>query len=200
VAAVREDPDDAQTARSRNGLGQREQRFAGRGAASPEPRVHLQHDVERHTAGRGRLSEGGRDVHAVDADAEPDLSGKREQARQFRPSDDLVGEEDIVHPGARHHFGLADLGEREAAGAGRELAAGDLHALVRFAVGAKFDAGVAGVGRPTRDVGVEAVQIDDERRRVQGLDPEDRSGGCGHSRLPLVARRCDAAAPAETVT
>ena len=67
-------------------------------------------------------------------------------------------------PGVGHRLGLAEGLAREAGRAERDLAPGDLGALVRLHVRAVREAEPVAAGLPGGEVALEAVEIDDGRR------------------------------------
>jgi hypothetical protein len=93
---------------------------------------------------------------------------------------DRVGDEQVVDAAVREHLRLADRGDREADGPGRDLAPSNLQALVGFGVGSERDAALAHQRGHTLDVGAESIEVDDDERGVEigsclGVEP-----GVGH--------------------
>src|SRR5262249_51411048 len=85
-------------------------------------------------------------------------------------ADDRVAEEDVVEAGVREDLGLGDLGEREPAGAGRDLQAADEGRLVGLGVRAQLYARGARALLHRGDVPLDDVEVDQHRGGREVLD------------------------------
>ena len=77
------------------------------------------------------------------------------------------GDEDAGHPALGEHLGLADLGAAHADRPRRELALGDVDALVSLGMRAQRDAVMRGERGHRRDIAVERVDIEHQHGRVE---------------------------------
>src|SRR5205807_4030662 len=193
ISAVGEDPGDAEAREASHVLRQRRESLPGADPAPPQPGIHLEQHVERDAGVLRRSGQRPRPVGAVHADPEPDLPRERDEPGELRAADHLIGQEDVPDARARHHLGLADLGEGEADRPGAHLPARDLHALVRLAVRPELHSGLPGERRPAGDVALEAVHVDDQRRRIDRVDAARHLAGAfgvasGHRQAPRRSR------------
>src|SRR5207237_9107562 len=103
-------------------------------------------------------------------------------------ADDLVADEHIVDAAVDERFGLRHLLAARAHGAQRELALGDLRALVRLRM--RPHAHLLTLHRVGQraQVALEGVELDEERRRIDVLDALPDAGRRAHH--AVAARRC----------
>ena len=114
------------------------------------------------------------------------------QPRRLRPiGPDRVGHEEVGQPGGGEDLGLAEGADREAARSSLELQPRDPHALVGLGVRPEVDAPPIHLVLEAADVGGHALQVHDDRRRVEvvGQLPEgqvlsDRRRVGRHARWP----------------
>ena len=101
------------------------------------------------------------------------------QPRHLLPADQIVGNQDVVDAGLRHHLGFADFLAGDALGAGLDLHLGEQWALVRLDMRTVGDAGCVAGGLDARDVALDLVHVDDGAGRA--VVAGDLGGeGCGH--------------------
>ena len=101
-------------------------------------------------------------------------SASRTQPLRLRPGgDDRVGDEQVVDPAVGEDLRLADRRDGQPDRPGRDLPPPELEALVRLGVRPQRDPALAHDGGHRGDPGVGAVEVDDDRRRVE------RGGGVG---------------------
>ena len=124
-------------------------------------------DLDEHLQPRyGRRQQGG-PVRRVDPDPQPHPLRQRAQPSGARTGGHhRVGEEHVVETRGGEHLRLGDGRERQATVGQRDLAARDLHALVRLRV--RPQGQPAGSGRP-RHRGEVAVEEGDVDGQVRGV-------------------------------
>ncbi len=173
-------------------------RQRGRGrrcdAAAAMAHVDLDEYVDRAA---GRFQRGGETIDAqprVDRDGEPGASGQRRQLGELAGIDDFVADVEIGHAGFGQRLRLGELLHAHAHRADGDLPLGDLGALVRLGVRAQAHAVLARIGGHARDVALQRVEVDHQRRRGDGGDriAHARGGGEAHEALPGGARRASA--------
>ena len=81
--------------------------------------------------------------------------------------DDRVRDEQVVDAALGEDLGLADRGDGQPDRAGGELASPELEALVRLRVGPQGDAALAHSGGHPVDPRLDAIEVDDDGRRVE---------------------------------
>ena len=96
----------------------------------------------------------------------------RRRVQRHEPPDLVLaehgrGQQEAVQPARRHRLGLAQLGAAQADRAGLHLAPADRDRLVRLSVRPQPDAALPRQRRHGRDVVVEGVEVEDQRRRVE---------------------------------
>ena len=109
-------------------------------------------------------------VGMIHADGQPDPLRQRSQPPQLGRSNHLVGDEDVVDAAIGEDLGLTGLGATDALCASLDLALGHCEHAVGLDVRPQPGASVLGDLRRARDVGVQDVQVQHQRRRVQILD------------------------------
>ena len=77
------------------------------------------------------------------------------------------GDEDGADAAVGQGLGLPELGAAHAHRAGRQLAAGDLDALVGLGMGPQLHPGIARRRRHGRYVALEGLDLDDQRGRIE---------------------------------
>ena len=88
-------------------------------------------------------------------------------SRSIAGGHDRRGDQNRFDAAIRKRLGFAELGAADADRAGRELALGDVDALVSLRMRAQRDARQLRERRHLLDVAIERVEIDHERGRVQ---------------------------------
>ncbi len=155
------------TALGDDGIGERDDR---RSRLDPRA-VHADIDLDddrQDLAGRLRGSAELDEMReAVDGDDRLGARRQIDQSPNLQRADDLVGDQDVADAAIGHRFGLAELCTRHADGTGGDLHSGDFCRLVTLHMrppGHAVDA--ASLGN-ARDIRLEDVEIDEQRRRVQ---------------------------------
>ena len=98
------------------------------------------------------------------------------EALQFGLADDREGHQQVGGLGGQHDFGFGDLGDGQPRGAGGNLPFGDAHRFVGLGVGPQAQAVLARVVRDARQVALEDIEIDHQRRRVNFRNVHIRRG------------------------
>jgi len=161
-----------------------------RKAAAVEAAVHLDLDVDLHARCSGRLRQAADALGAVDVDSHLGLARQPCDPRPFLAADHRVGDDHI--PDARRHerLRLADLGAGDTGGPQLLLLEGDLGDLVGLDVGAQFRPRARDRLLPLAEIALHAVQVDDQRRRVErlyrGTDLDHRRLHFKHGKDPSV--------------
>jgi hypothetical protein len=171
------------------------------GAVRVDPRAVLADvDVEQRVD-RSRVRRRQRGVErpggpgVVDHDRDPLLGMRAHQPGEPRGlggPHELGGDEHVPEARRQHHLGLAELGDAHAHGARVEEAAGDVRRLGGLEVRAQRDAAAEPVGHAP-DVGLEDVEVDDDRGGVERLHPRaDRvaHGACSRAAASIAAASC----------
>jgi hypothetical protein len=112
--------------------------------------------------------------------ANQDARGARKprQAIDFNGIGHLVRNHYVVDAAGNHDLGLGNLLTANAAGAAvLHLVARDIYRLVRFRVRAMAHAGSLQAVAQGFDIGLESVEIDDQRRRADLRQPHANLGG-----------------------
>ena len=106
-----------------------------------------------------------------------------DQALDLDRADDLVGDQDVGDAAGRHHLGLAELGAGDAHGPGLDQPMGQRRDLHPLGVRAPVDGVVAEGLRHLGGVRFHDVEVDQQRRRVEGRLrlADDADGGGGES-------------------
>ena len=168
---------EAQVPAAGDSLRKRESGRARLDAAAMRADVDLDEDVQAHPL-RARRCVQLRDVaRVVGEHSDFRLAGKAREPRDLASSHDLVRDEHVGDAAGHQRLGLAHLLRAHADRAGGDLPARDLRALMTLRVRAEPHRTALHRLRHTRDVSLERVQIDDERRRVDVV--ERNSGGRG---------------------
>ena len=130
-------------------------------------------DAEVLRDARGRIDLLG----GVEAQRDRRILCERGKAAQLAITDDLVAHQDVLHAAAHQRFRLADLLHALADRAVRDLAQRDRRRLVGLGMRAHAHAGRARKLGHFRDVAIERVEIDDQRRRIDVCDRSTDLGG-----------------------
>ena len=128
-------------------------------------------EILRHP--RGRIDLLGR----VEAERDRRILRERGKAAQLAITDNLIADQDVLHAAAHQRFRLADLLHALADRAVRDLPQRNGGRFVRLGMRTDANAGRAGKLRHFRDVAVEGVEVDDERRRIDVCDRSTDLGG-----------------------
>ena len=103
----------------------------------------------------------------VDADPQVRRPVERAHAFRLRPlGPDGIGDEDVAQAGEREDLGLAERADGQPGRTCLDLEPPDAHALVGLGVGPEPDAPLVQRALEAEDVGIQAVAVDDELRRV----------------------------------
>ena len=153
---------------------QRHGGVAGRHAAAALANVDLDVDVDHRARQPHGLGQALDAFAAVDRDgqlaaARGQLVRQRGHAAQLADGQQLVGDEDVVDAAGGQRLGLAHRLHAQADGAGLQLQVGELGALVHLGVRAQAQAVAAGESAHALQVAVGGVQVDHQRRRVDGV-------------------------------
>ncbi len=152
------------------------------------PRIDLDADAQRAPrAAPDRRREPLRPGGGVDAD--PELGQRlvqRSQPRRLRAlgRPDRVGDEQVPDPRRREDLGLADRPDGQPGRAGVDLEPGDPDALVGLRVWPEGDPPPVELGLEAGDVRPDAVEVDDELRRVDAGGQVAEGQGAGRRRCP----------------
>ena len=149
--------------------GELERGLSGCDAAAMSADVDLDVDVDDDTGARGRLRDRGDRGHGVDEHADSRRPREIYEPRDLRRRDDLVRDEDIADAGGDERGSLVGLLTADAHRAARELRLRDRRALVRLGVRPQADR--ARGFRHAIEIALERVGVDDERRRVDRVEP-----------------------------
>ena len=103
-------------------------------------------------------------IHVIDGDGEANLAGQERGRPSLGRIDELVGDEDVVGPGASHDDGFPDRRGAQPERAVLELHARDVRALVVLDMTTEAGMQRRQLGLHEREIGLEDVAIDDERR------------------------------------
>jgi hypothetical protein len=95
---------------------------------------------------------------------------------QLALADERIGDEQIVDAGLDHHLRLAELRDGDAPGPGVQLHPREQRRLVRLGVGPEGDAGLVRDRDHLRDVPLDHVEVEQQRRRI---DVRERGHRCG---------------------
>ena len=136
-----------------------------------DQRAQLDAEVLRDARGRIDLLGG------VEAQRDRRILRERGKAAQLAITDDLIAHQDVRHAAAHQRFRLADLLHALADRALRDLPQRDRRRLVRLGMRAHAHAGRARKLGHFRDVAIERVEIDDQRRRIDVCDRSTDLGG-----------------------
>jgi hypothetical protein len=98
------------------------------------------------------------------------------QRAQLARTNDLVGDEHVGDAAGQKWLGLARLLHANANAAGRHLAARDLHALMALGMRPHPQLAPHCIHEP-RQVALKAIQVEQQRRRVDVFDGVTGSGG-----------------------
>ena len=141
-------------------------------AVPPHAEVHVDEDADLDPGRPRRRRQRPDVIGVVDRRLDVGLALEGGQPGGLRGADDEVGDQDVADPGGGHHLRLGDLGHGDPDRPRPQQGVGDRRALERLAVGPPLDiAGPEVLGhRP--DVGVERVQVQQERRRVEFVEPQ----------------------------
>ncbi len=161
-----------------------------RHAAAPVADVDLDEHIDHRPSRLQRLREPVDAERRVDGQRQPHAAGQRGQRRELGGVDDLVADVDVVHAGLGQRLCFREFLHAHADGAGSHLQPGDGGALVRLGVRPQAHAVRARELGHALDVALHRVEIDHQRRRVDGrhrvADP------CClrevHAALPCAAR------------
>ena len=107
-------------------------------------------------SGSGKLLRRG---FRIERDQQTARAGNAGQPPEFFLPHDGKRHQDVVEPGAGHHFRFTHFGDRQAHGAVRQLEARNLHRLVRFRVRAQTHALPAAQFRHPVEVPFQGVKI-----------------------------------------
>jgi hypothetical protein len=129
-----------------------------------------------------RLDLGG----VVDTHAHRGPLGQAGQARQLGRADHLVADQHVADATVDKDLGLAHLLAAHADRTGGHLAARDLDALVRLAVGAQREARAGHRAVNGLQVGFEGIEVEQQGRRIDLGDRVADAGGECH----VIAPRC----------
>ena len=150
--------------------------FAGRHAATCHADIDFNQGVEYDTdftcGARGRVDLFGR----VEAQADAGIAREGRETAQLVRADHLVAHQHIAHTATHQRFGLTYFLAALADGAGGDLLHGDYRALVGLGMRAQPHARGAGEVGKLRQVGLESVQVDNQRGGVDLV--ERRADGC----------------------
>ena len=186
AAVIGLQPAEFQARRIRDAARERGRLLAGRDAAALHADVDLdqgaQLDAEILRHARGRVDLLGR----VEAQRDRRILRERGKAAQLALTDNLIADQDVLHAAAHQRFRLADLLHALADRAVRDLPQRDRGRFVRLGMRTHAHAGRAGKLRHFRDVAVERVEVDDQRRRI---DVCDRSTDLGGRRVHRFTRK-----------
>jgi hypothetical protein len=92
------------------------------------------------------------------------------ESSELLRTQDWVRDQDVVETRLHHDLGLADLGARDSRRTTVNLKPSDLRHLVGLGVGPQTHPGVATSLSHFRDIGFDAIQINDERRCIKVKD------------------------------
>ena len=147
--------------------------------------VDLDVDVQRAARHRGRRRQIGDHARVVDEHADGRALRERGEARDLRGLDDFVGDEHVRDARRDERRRLVDLLAADAHRAARDLRLGDVGALVRLGVRTQREARSAHGVRHQVEVVLERVEVDDERRRLDGGERiADAGRDALHHRVP----------------
>ena len=141
---------------------------AASGVATPTRPSPVSHSTSTRSSGAPCIARGQAREQAlvVDADGHRDPLGERAEPLELLLAEQVVRDQDVVDARAGHHLRLAELLAGDAPRAERDLTARDLDGLVRLDVRAVREADGIAVPLPPLEVPVEAVEVDDDGRRV----------------------------------
>jgi hypothetical protein len=136
-----------------------------------EPHVDLQHHVEDAPGRAEDPGQGGGSLDGVDSDREaPQALRQRQEACRLVGPHHRVGDEEVLEAGGREHLGLRGLRHRQPGGAARDLQPADVDHLVGLGMRTQAHAVGAGPLRHARDVALQNVEVDENRRRRELVD------------------------------
>ena len=117
------------------------------------------------------------------------LPGERSEPLRLGVADQREAQQDVVEPRVGEHLGLAELLARDPSRAGIDLEPRDLRKLVRLDVWPKRDAVLVAVRLHGGDVPLDSVEIGDEHRRLELVEPHHSPvGPCAPLRAAADAR------------
>ncbi len=156
-------------------LDERQRRPARRDAAAAHADFQL--DIGFHGRARAlrRRLQVAHVVRVVDADADARALRERGEALELARAHDFIRDQHVADAALDHRLGLRHLLAAHAHRAGRDLALADFGALVGLGVRAHPHAALHEVREPFQ-VGLERVQVEDQRRRIDLLQPHAHFG------------------------
>ena len=157
--------------------GQRRRGRARRHAATMRTHVDLDQHVERHAGRARRAADARHGRRVVGKHAYGRALRQCGEARELGVGDDLVGDQHVADAGVDERRGLVDLLAADADGAVLELQPRDVRALVRLGVRPQREATAAHRAGHQVEVALEGVEVEHQRRRVDGRDGIADAGG-----------------------
>ena len=184
-----------QAGRSGNRLRQRHRRLARRHPAAAHPHLELDVDIDARARAPHRRLELAHIGNVIHAHAELCAFRQRRQSLELLRPDDFVRHQHVRDAALDHRFGLRHLLAAHAHRAGGNLPLADFRALVGFRVRPHAHPPGDRV-RQALDVGLERIQVEDQRRRVDLFQTHADGGGRAqrHARACLFLRKRNASA------
>jgi hypothetical protein len=131
--------------------------------------VDLDDDADTNPCGARRRCDLGHVVGVVHGNDDVGASSQIDKARDFLDAHDLVGDHDVADAGRGHDLGLGQLRAGDADRPRGEQALRDGRDLDALGVRSPRDAVLAARVGDARDVGIEDVEVDEQRGRVDGM-------------------------------
>ena len=160
---------EAERAGGGNSHRQVERGFARRHAAAVGADVDLHQDVQARAERVGGAVQFLDVLRVVDADRDPGMAGEGGETLELAPAGDLVADQHVRHATQHHRFGFRHLLAADADGAERHLLHRHDGRAVGFGMRAHPDAGGIDDARHLRQIPLEGVEVDDQRRGIHLL-------------------------------
>ena len=156
----------AETERLLDRAGELDRRLGGLDSCAAEPRIALDEHRKLPPGVASRVRETGEERGVVDGHRDPRALEQRRQPPELVVAEQVVRDQHVVETGVDHDLRLPELLTRDPLCTELDLHPRDLDALVSLYVRPVAQAGVVAVRLPTREVALEAVEVDDRRGRV----------------------------------
>ena len=111
----------------------------------------------------------------VGDDRDADVTGESREPLGLAATEERVGQHHVLQARLRHHLGLAELLAGDPRRPGLHLCVGELRQLVGLHMGTQGEIVLVAVRLQRRDVALDAVEVDDQRRRLELVDPHQSS-------------------------
>jgi hypothetical protein len=177
AAVIRLNARKAQRALRCDPIDECEQRILARHAAAMLPGIDFRQHVYRHTCTRRRVAERMHLRQRIHANRKAHVRCQLDGHGQLVHADELVAHMNARDARRRERIGLRQLLAAHADRARFDLTPRDLAGLVRLRMRTQRDAVPRHERRHCREIGVEGIEVDRQRRRGNGYERVAHAGG-----------------------